>query len=128
MRAGKTNRVPKTRANATWTEAAWWSFLRSGLRRMSRMWPPIGAFKRRHRRPYKGPNKRRKWEYQCDVCEHWFADDETRIDHIVPCGRLASEADIQGFVLRLFVEECGLRSICETCHERRHKIGLGETT
>lgn len=126
-RIGKTNRVPKTRANGTWTEAAWWGFLRSGLRQMSRRWPPIARYLQRHRRPYKGPNKRQKFEYQCMACGSWKAGKEVAVDHIAPCGRLAAMSDIEGFVSRLFVEETGLRIICEECHEQRHKIGLGET-
>ena len=34
MRRPKTDRVPRTRAGGTWTEAGFWGFLRSGVREL----------------------------------------------------------------------------------------------
>ena len=62
----KTSRVPKTRNAGTMTESAFWSFIRSALRQKSRWWKPITECKMKARRPYKGPNKRQKFEYQCN--------------------------------------------------------------
>ena len=114
-----TSRVPRTRAGGTWTEASMWSFIRSGIRQLSRRWPPLSDVIKLHRRPYHGPNKRRKWEVMCAACGHWYAQDEVEVDHIVPCGSLKSFADISGFCERLFVEADGLQVLCESCHEKQ---------
>lgn len=119
-RRAKTSRVDRPRAGGEWTEAAFWGFLRSGFRQMSRRWPPIV----RHalhaaRRPYVGPNARQKWEYSCAACGGWFAGKEIAVDHIEALGPLKSWDDVAGFLQRLFVEVDGLRVVCHVCHERR---------
>jgi len=120
MRRPLTGRVPRTRAGGEWTEAAFYGFLRSGLRQMSRRWPPVARLAMRAaRRKYEGPNKRQKWEYLCAECGHWFMGKECHVDHIVPCGSLKSIDDVSGFVERLFCEPEGLRVLCEQCHEQR---------
>lgn len=119
MRRPKTNRVPRTRAGGTWTEAAFWGYVRSGFRQMSLRWPPISDVMRQVRRPYVGPNKRQKWEYQCGGCGGWFMGREVHTDHIVPCGSLKSWDDVRGFLERLFVEADGLRVLCEACHKQK---------
>ena len=125
-RKGRTLRRPKkkrtdgTRAGGEWTEAAFWGFLRSGFRDMSRRWPPIVRLAlQRARRPYKGPNKRQKWEYGCAFCGGWFKGDEVKVDHIQPTGSLKSWDDVRGFLERLFCEVDGLRVLCEPCHATR---------
>lgn len=119
-RRPKTDRVARPRAGGEWTEAAFWGFLRSGFRQMSRRWPPIV----RHalhaaRRPYVGPNVRQKWEYNCAACGGWFPGKAIAVDHVEALGPLKSWADVVGFLQRLFVEVDGLRVVCEVCHERR---------
>lgn len=118
-RRPKTDRVPRTRAGGEWTEAAFWGFIRSQLRLMSRAWPPRKNVMVNHRRKYDGPNKRQKWEYQCSGCGGWFAQKQLEIDHIEPCGQLKSFEDIGPFVQRLLCEEDGLRVLCESCHDKR---------
>lgn len=123
-RRPKTNRVPKTRANNEWTEASFWNFLRSGLRRMSMRWPPLA----RHaledvKRPNESENKRLKWEYQCRECDGWFPRKQVNVDHIEECGQLKSWDDFQQFGARLFCEADGLQVLCKECHEmKREKV------
>lgn len=117
IRRPKTSRVPRTRAGGTWTEAGYFGFLRSGLRQLSRRWPPIANTLRGNRRPYTGPNKRQKWEYLCTACGHWFSAKEVSVDHVTPCGRLSSMDDVRTFVERLFCESDGLRVVCNECHD-----------
>ena len=62
----KTPKVPRTRNNFTLTESAFWGFIRSGLRNMSRWWKPIAQCKLNSRRAYRGTKKLQKWEYQCN--------------------------------------------------------------
>ena len=121
MRRPKTDRVPRTRAGGQWTEAAYYGFIRSGLRLLSRKWPPRRDILKQGRRPYVGPNKRQKFEYSCEDCGGWFPAKQIEIDHIDPCGKLTSLDDLPGFVERLLCEIDKLRKLCETCHAKRTK-------
>lgn len=122
MRRPKTNRVPRIRAGGEWTEASFWSFIRSGLRNMSRRWPPIvRQVINANRRKSQSDNKRLKWEFRCDACEQWFPRKSVHVDHIVECGRLKSFEELATFAERLFCEADGLRVLCSKCHEKRHK-------
>ena len=119
-RIGKTSRVPKTRAGGEWTEAAFWSFVRSGVRQLSRRWPPIV----RHalhaaRRPLVPKRGNQKWEYQCAACLEWHKGTDVHVDHITECGTLKSFADLSTFAERLFCESDGLRVLCHACHDKR---------
>ena len=113
---------PKTRNNGTMTEAAFWSFIRSSLRRRTIVWKPINEVKKEARRPYVGENKRRKWEYQCASCKGYFSDKEIQVDHKIEAGSLRSGKDLEGFVERLFCEKEGLQVLCRNCHlEKSYK-------
>lgn len=114
-------RVVKTRNAGTMTESAFWSFIRSGLRQKSRWWKPIMQAKMEARRPYKGPNKRQKFEYLCAHCDKWFPEKKINIDHIQPAGSLNCANDLPGFVERLFCEVDNLQCLCETCHNVKTK-------
>ena len=109
-------KVPRTRNAGTMTESAFWSFIRSALRQKSRWWKPITQCKLSSRRPYKGPLKRQKFEYQCNKCKKWFPEKKINVDHIQPAGSLNCSADLPGFVERLFCEVDNLQVLCETCH------------
>lgn len=110
----------KTRAAGTWTEARYWGFIRSGLRRMWMRWPAQYAVRKAAARPYVGPNKRQQWEFQCQKCREWFIGRETNVHHKVPCGALTSYTDLPNFVERLFCEPDRLELICKTCHKCEH--------
>ena len=109
-------RVAKTRAGGRWSEARWWSFLRSGLRRMSVRWPVKYDVLRDARRKSRSENKRLKWEFRCAQCGGWFAAKAVAVDHIVPVGTLRAFADLPGFVERLFCEAAGYQVVCTNCH------------
>ena len=111
-------RNPKTRANGTWTEAKFWSFVRSALRRAFVRWPANYAARKDARRPYCGPKKNQKWQFQCAICKTWLLGKETQLDHLTPCGSLKDYADLPGFVERLFCEKNGLRVLCKPCHKQ----------
>lgn len=113
--------VPKTRNSGTLTESQFWSFIRSALRQKSRWWKPITQCKMKSRRPYKGPNKRQKFEYQCNVCKNWFPEKKINVDHIIPAGTLRCADDLPGFVERLFCEINNLQTICTDCHDVKTK-------
>lgn len=80
-------------------------------------WPPVYEALNAAKRPYEGPNKRQKFEYQCAGCGGWFIRKAVQVDHIVPTGSLKSYEDLPGFVERLFVGVEGLQILCiDTCH------------
>lgn len=108
--------APKTRNSGTMTESAFWSFIRSALRQKSRWWKPIAECKANAKRAYKGPNKRQKFEYQCNHCSKWFPDKQINVDHIIPAGTLRNANDLPAFVERLFCEVDNLQVLCEGCH------------
>jgi len=112
---------PKPRCHGTLTESAFWSFIRSALRNKSRWWKPIAVTKSLAKRPYKGTNKRQKFEYQCNHCKKWFPDKEVNVDHILPAGTLTCANDLPGFVERLFCEVDGLQLLCSECHTIKTK-------
>lgn len=115
-------RKPKTRCCGEWTEARFFSFIRSNLRLLSRKWKPIHEVKRAARRPYAGPDKRRKWEYQCSRCGNWFPDKEIEINHKIPAGSIKCFDDVGPFLERLLVEAEGLEVMCkEGCHRDETK-------
>lgn len=109
-------KVEKTRNANTMSESAFWGFIRSGLRQKSRWWKPITQCKLEAKRIYKGPNKRQKFEYQCNECKDWFIEKKINVDHIVGAGSLKCANDLPGFVERLFCEIDNLQVLCETCH------------
>jgi len=119
VRKPRANAAPKTRNNGTMTESAFWSFIRSGLRQKSRWWKPITQCKLNAKRTYKGPNKRQKFEYQCNSCKKWFAEKNINVDHIDPAGSLNCANDLPGFVERLFCETDNLQVLCSTCHNKK---------
>lgn len=120
MPARKT-KTPKIRNSNTMTESAFWSFIRSGLRQKSRYWKPITECKQKSRRKYNGPNKRQKFEYQCNQCKNWFAEKNINVDHIIPAGSLNCAQDLPGFVERLFCEAKDLQVLCSNCHNIKSK-------
>jgi len=118
----KKPRVPKTRNAGTMTESAFWSFIRSALRQKSRWWRPITQCKQNAKRPYKGPNKRQRFEYQCNFCQNWFLEKKINVDHVIPVGALNCSQDLPGFVERLFCEVDNLQILCSTCHDNKTKL------
>lgn len=110
-------RVPRTRAGGKWTEARYWSFIRSALRRASVSYPVKHELKMRVRREVKG--KQHKFEYPCNTCGKWFPDKNIDVDHIKPAGSLKSYSDLAGFVERLFCEEDNLQILCKPCHQEK---------
>lgn len=117
----KKSKVVKTRNNNTWTESQFWGFIRSTLRAKSRWWLPILECKKASRRPYKGLNKRQKWEYQCNKCKQWFGDKEVSVDHIKPVGTLKCADDLPFFVENLFCNAENLQTLCKECHDIKSK-------
>ena len=115
--------VLKPRCGGKMTEAAFWSWLRSQLRRSSMKWAPLYKALERVKRPNQSANKRLKWEFQCEECNNWFPRKGVEVDHDPPVGSLRSAEDLAGFVTRLFCEEDHLRILCVACHHVRTHAG-----
>lgn len=110
----------KTRNGNTWSEAEYFSKIRSVLRKAFMYWKPMIIARDTVRRPYSGNNKHRKWEYQCAECKNWFSQDQIHIDHIIPCGSLKSYDDIIPFLLRLTPEDPkAFQVLCKEHHQEK---------
>jgi len=110
-------RVERTRAGGTWTEARYFSFIRSALRLASSKYPvkfQVKAAARRNKP--EGVEGRHHFEFQCKECDGWFPDKEISVDHIEPAGSLKKYEDLPGFVERLFCEADNLQVLCDGCH------------
>ena len=110
----------KPRNGGKWTEAMFWSAIRSALRAKFRYWHPMMLAKQAARRKYEGSNKQQKWEYLCNHCKQWFKDKEVQLDHVVPCGSLKSFEDLQGFIERMTPEDPeAFQVLCKACHAEK---------
>ena len=108
-------------------EKKFWTFLRSGLRRLSQRHPSIYGVLNKAKGPYNGPNKRQKVCYKCNVCGGLFSGKDVAVDHIIPCGKLSCKGDIADFIDKLFPGESGLQVICNECHGSKtlsEKLGI----
>lgn len=107
----------KPRCEGLWTEARYWSFISSGLRRMWVKYPVRSEALKAARRPYLGCDKRTKWEYKCNNCKEWFKGKDVHVDHIEPVGSLMT--DLMAAVQRLFCELGNLQVVCKSCHKSK---------
>jgi 5-methylcytosine-specific restriction endonuclease McrA len=111
-----------------WTEAKFFGFLRSALRKASQKYPPAYEALALARRPYKGSNTKQKWEYRCAECKKWFMQKEVQVDHIIPAGTLKSFNDLPTFCSRLFCGVRGYQVLCKPCHLVKSKEERANTT
>jgi hypothetical protein len=112
--------IEKPFADGTLSNAAFFSLIRSALRQKSRWFLPIRNCKERQKVAYVGPNKKRKWMYQCENCKELFDSKEVNVHHTIECGELNSFDDLPGFVQRLFCNSEDLKLVCSKCHDREH--------
>lgn len=109
-------RTPPFAAYPAWSDAKFWSFIRSGLRSKWSRWPPKYEVLAAAKRKSKSENKRLKYEYQCAACRGWFPNSAVSVDHINPVGTLRDYDDLPSFVRRLFVGVEQLQVLCSACH------------
>lgn len=117
----KKSRVEKPFNHGTMSNAGFFSWIRSRLRKMSQAWKPIQEVKKDAKRPYVGENKRRKFSYECSKCKNLFSDKEVAVHHTIPAGTLKSFEDIGTFCKNLFVEKNLLILLCDDCHTKEHE-------
>ncbi len=104
-----------------WTTAAFWSYIRAGLRAKFMRWPPKYLAYAAAKRNIKVKRGNQKFEYHCAMCKKWFKMREVEVDHIVPCGSLKGFTDLAGFVERMFCSQEHLRIVCKGCHKAHTK-------
>jgi 5-methylcytosine-specific restriction endonuclease McrA len=101
-----------------WSMARYRTFIRSAMRRAWMKWPPRYEALRLARRPYVGPNKRQKFEFQCAHCKCWHMQKEVSVDHITPWGYIW-ESTLMDAWSRLLVAVSQLQVLCKPCHDRK---------
>jgi len=111
------NKTPPFPEYPEWTEARFFQFLRSGLRKLWQRWPP--KHQKVEQVKAKSSNKRYRWRYRCEECGRYYPKKEIEVHHSEPVGQLKSFEDLPGFVSRLFVGTDKLEALCKECHKRR---------
>ena len=118
-KAVRKNSTPPFAEYPDWSEAKFFSFIRSALRAAWSRWPPKYQLLAKAKRKYEGPNKRLKWEFLCNECKNYYPQKEISVDHIDPAGTLRTFEDIGLFCQRLFVGEDKLQVLCSECHRQK---------
>lgn len=114
----KSTKEQLVRCSGTMTESQFLAWIRSALRSKSLRWKPRTDALEMARRPYKGPNKRQKFEYQCAICLGWFKAADVVVDHHpVAAGSILSIEDVGQFCNNLYCEVDNLRVLCEYDHD-----------
>ena len=96
--------------------------IRNALRNRSRFWKSIAMAKQLAKRKYVGPNKKQRFEYQCNICKNWFSDKEVAVDHITEAGKLRCIEDLLTFVPQLFCNVDNLQVLCDVCHNIKTQL------
>lgn len=121
-------KVAKDRAGGRWSEARYFSFIRSALRKASMRYPvktDVLIASRRKRTEASGEGKH-TYEHECVGCRGWFQGKDVSVDHLIGAGSLKTFSDLAGFAERLFCEADGLQVLCKSCHQTKtnHERGL----
>ena len=122
--------VERPYCSGTLTKSGLMGRIRSNIRFMSVKWRPRSDYLKSIRRPYTGPDKRKKWEYQCQHCWGWFPigtkkNPQFQVNHIIPCGSLQDWGDIGSFYQRMLCEKEGFMGLCVPCHQVVTNEGRG---
>ena len=120
--------VSKERAGGRWSEARYFSFIRSALRKASMRYPvktDCLIASRRKRTEASGEGKH-TYEHQCNECSGWFQGKDVAVDHIVGAGSLKTFEDLAGFASRLFCEIDNLQVLCKSCHQVKTNLEKGK--
>ena len=91
-----------------WSDARFFGFLRSGLRRMFTRFPP--------KYQALAASKVSRGVYICAGCKAEHRNKDVSVDHIIPCGSLKKWEDVQPFIKGLFCSVDRLQVLCKECH------------
>lgn len=112
-------KTPPYKEYLKWTEAKFFAWVRSGLRKAYIRWPPKNEVVTNAKRNIKKPNGNQKFEYRCADCTKYHKRTEVEVDHIEECGSLRSFDDIGVFASKLFVGVDKLQVLCKKCHQKK---------
>ena len=107
-----------------WTEGRIKSFITTGLRQMSRRWPPKYEAKEE---AYVGTKVntltgRLAKHYRCASCRQEWPGSQVEVDHIesvVPASGFTTWDD---YIRRLFCSKSNFQILCKTCHKVKSKV------
>lgn len=120
-KTGKPSKVPLTRCNNQWTESEWRSWILSGLRSKTMMWPPAQQAWKLNVRPNQS-GSRHKYEHQCAICKDWFVKkkvgnrNSVELDHIVNCGGLNDLKKFAEWADKAYTDTNSYQKLCIACH------------
>lgn len=120
----KRTEVEKTRCSGQWTEARYNSFIKSGIRSLTRKWKPMFDALNDAKTEIKiNPKTGKKaMHYKCAMCSDDHPVKEMAIDHIEPIVPVDHEADWDEMIARALVEKEGFQVLCkEPCHKAKTK-------
>lgn len=101
-------------------EFNFYTFLRQGLRSLTRKFPPIYECLAKAKRPAPpDAPPRQRVAYECNICKGLFPAKQVSVDHVLDAGSLLSKEDITPFIERLFCGADGLQVLCKTCHDAK---------
>ena len=110
-------RGKKTRANNTWTESRYFSFIRSALRQAWSRYPVKHQFLKSRQKPYSGSDKRTKFAYDCEECKQTCKGKDGQVDHIKTASSLLKYEELTRFGEKRLLEVDNLKLICEECQK-----------
>ena len=115
--------IERPRNGGLWTEARYFQFIRTALRKASSRWGPrFEALKEaRIEQKINVKTGRLAWHFKCSECSNLYPAKEVQVDHITEVGSLKCFDDLGEWAERLFCEKSGLRVLCEKCHNIRHE-------
>lgn len=110
--------------NVPWkSEAAFWSWLRGGIRCIWSKHPVKTLYMDAKRRKIPNPSPKNAkrfpevWGVVCECCGKEVAQKDSEVDHINQSGSFKSLDDIQGFIEKMFfVDFSSIRILCKPCH------------
>ena len=128
-RTAARHKVARTRNGGRWTEAEYFSRLRSAIRRAFSHWEPANKALRLAKvrvetvppdlRP-RGLSRQTQFLYRCAICGDYFQEKQVQRDHIIAAGPLRSLEDLPGFVERLTQESPdAFQVLCHGCHKEK---------
>lgn len=131
------SKVPKTRCSGTWTEARYNSFIKSGIRSLTRKWKPMFDALKESQTERKINPKTGKlaMHHKCAMCGVDFPAKEVIVDHIEPISPTDHHATWDEIIERALVEKDGFQVLCKPCHQpksneenaKRRKFKAGTT-